>query len=49
MSQNERLVDKFDAVNFHLWKFKMEIVKSEKELLEIVEGSFEAPHSTSDF
>ena len=36
-------VDKFDGVNFHLKKFKMEMVLAEKDLWEIVEGSEEPP------
>ena len=43
-----KVVDKFDGVIFHLWKFKMEMVMAEKELWEIVDGSEEPPHSTSD-
>lgn len=41
-------VDKSDAVNFHLWKFKMEMAMAEKDLWEIADGREEPPHSTSD-
>ena len=43
-----KVVDKFDRVNFHLWKFKMEMVMAEKELWEIVDGSEELLHTTAD-
>ena len=43
-----KVVDKFNGVNFHLWKFIMEIVMAKKELWEIVDGSEEPPHSISD-
>ena len=46
--EGPKVVDKFDGVNFHLWKFKMEMVMVQKELWEIVDGSEEPPHSTSD-
>ena len=46
--EGPKVVDNFDGVNFYLWKFKMEMVKAEKELWEIVDGSEEPPHSTSD-
>ena len=39
--EGAKVVDKFDGVNFHLWKFKIEMVLAEKELWEIVEGSEE--------
>ena len=37
--ESSKVVDKFDGVNFHLWKFKMEMVLAQKELWEIVEGN----------
>ena len=46
--EGPKVVDKFDGMNFHLWKFKMEMVMAEKELWDIVDGSEEPPHSTSD-
>jgi transposase InsO family protein len=46
--EGPKVVDKFDGVNFHLWKFKMEMVMAEKELWEIVEGSEEPPFSSTD-
>ena len=27
-----KVVDKFDGITFHLWKFKIEMVLAEKEL-----------------
>ena len=42
------VVDKSNGVNFHLWKFKMEIVMAENELCDIVEGSEQFLHSLSD-
>ena len=47
-AEGPKVVDKFNGVNFHLWKFKMEMVMAKKELSEIVDGSEEPPHSTSD-
>ena len=47
-SEGPKVVDKFDGVNFHLSKFKMEMVMAEKELWEIVDGSEDPPHSISD-
>ena len=46
--EGAKVVDKFDGVNFHLWKFKMEMVMAEKELWEIVEGSEEPPSSDAE-
>ena len=46
--EGPKVVDKFDGVNFHLWKFKMEMVIAEKELWEIVEGSEKAPSCDAD-
>jgi hypothetical protein len=46
--EGPKVVDKFDGVNFHLWKFKMEMVMAEKELWDIVDGSEEPPQSTTD-
>ena len=31
-------IDKFDETNFHLWKFKMQMVLEDKDLLGIVSG-----------
>ena len=39
--EGSKVVDKFDGMNFHLWKFKMEMVMAKKELSEIVDGSEE--------
>ena len=47
-SKGLKMVDKFNGVNFHLWKFKMEMVMAKKELWEIVDGSEEPPPSSSD-
>jgi hypothetical protein len=46
--EGPKVVDKFDGVNFHLWKFKMEMVIVEKKLWEIVEGSEEPPLLSSE-
>ena len=46
--EGPKVVDKFDRVNFHLWKFKMEMVLAEKELWEIVEGSEGLPLFSMD-
>lgn len=46
--EGPKVVDKFDGVNFHLWKFKMEMVMAEKELWEIVDGSEEPPSSDAE-
>lgn len=45
------MVDKFDDMNFHLWKFKMEMVMAKKELWDIVNGSEEplTPLSTLEW
>lgn len=47
-SEGLRIVDKFNGENFSLWKFKMEMVLSSKELWDIVDGSEEPPPSSSD-
>ena len=31
-------IDKFDGTNFHLWKFKMQMVLEDKDLRSIVSG-----------
>ena len=31
-------IDKFDGTNFHLWKFKMQMVLEDKDLWSIVSG-----------
>ena len=41
------LVDKFGGENFNLYKFKLEMAMSTKDLWEIVEGSELAPPSTA--
>lgn len=41
--ESARVVEKFDGVYFHLWKFKMEMVLAAKDLWEIVEGSEQEP------
>ena len=46
--EGSEVVEKFEGVNFHLYKFKMEMVMIEKVLWNIVEGSEEFPHSTTD-
>ena len=38
-----RLVEQFDGKNFHTWKFKMELILSEKDLRDIVMGEEEVP------
>ena len=43
-----RVVDKFDGGDFGLWKFKMEMILSEKDLWEIVEDSEEPPSDEAD-
>ena len=30
--ERSKVIDKFDEVNVHLWKFKIEMVVAEKEL-----------------
>lgn len=46
--EGPKIVDKFNGVNFYLWKFKIEMVMAEKELWGIVDDSKEPPHSTSN-
>ena len=46
--EGSKVEDKFDGVNFHLWKFKMEMVMAERELWDIVEGSEQFPHFTTN-
>lgn len=46
--ESSKLVEKFDGVNFHLWKFKMEMLLASKDLWEIVEGSEEVPCEDDD-
>ena len=43
-----RLVDKFNGDNFSLWKFKMEMILSAKDLWDIVDQSEPPPPSTAD-
>lgn len=43
-----RLVDKFNGDNFSLWKFKMEMILSAKDLWDIVDKSELPPPSTAD-
>jgi hypothetical protein len=46
--EGPKVADKFDRMNVHLWKFKLEIQMAEKDLYEIVDGSEKPPHSSSD-
>ena len=46
--EGSKVVDKFNGINSYLWKFKMEMVMAEEELWDIVEGSEQFPHSTTD-
>ena len=52
MASNEgegtRVIDKFNGDNFGLWKFKMEMILSEKDLWEIVEGTEKPPPSDAE-
>lgn len=43
-----RLVEKFNGDNFSLWKFKMEMVLSSKELWDIGDGSENPPSLDAD-
>ena len=36
-------IDKFDGTNYHLWKFKMQMVLEEKDLWDVVDGTDERP------
>ena len=36
-------IDKFDGKNFHLWKFKMQMVLEDRDLWTIVSGEEEEP------
>jgi hypothetical protein len=47
-SEGLRIVDKFNGENFSIWKFKMEMVLSAKELWDIVDGSEDPPSSDAD-
>ena len=40
-------IDKFNGENFHLWKFKMQMVLEEKDLWGIVSGDEREPVGTS--
>ena len=40
-------IDKFNGENFHLWKFKMQMVLEEKDLWGIVSGDEKEPVGTS--
>ena len=46
--EGSQKVGKFDGVNFHLWKFKMEMVIPETEISDVVKDSEQFPHSTID-
>ncbi len=37
-------MEKFDGGNFHLWKFKMNMILSKHELQKFVDGSATIPH-----
>ena len=47
-SDGLKVVDKFNGDNFSLWKFKMEMVLSSKDLWDIVDGSEQPPPSSAD-
>jgi len=46
--ESPTVIDKFNAENFNLWKFKMEMVLASTDLWEIVDRSEEAPPSNTD-
>jgi transposase InsO family protein len=48
ISEAFRVLEKFDGENFHLWKFKMQLVLEEKDLWEIVTGSEEHPGNSDE-
>ena len=41
-------IEKFKGVNFHLWKFKMQMVLEEKNLWDIVSGEEVEPEEEGD-
>jgi len=43
-----KIIQIFNGENFHLWKFKMEMVLEAMDLWEIVEGTEDAPTSGVD-
>ena len=38
MAEISRVIEKFDGEDFHIWKFKMQMILEEKDLWEVVEG-----------
>ena len=46
--ESAKVIDKFNGVNFSLWKFKMEMVLASMDLWEIVDGSEKAPAADGD-
>ena len=46
--ESSKVMEKFDGTDFHLWKFKIEMLLASKDLWEIVEGSEEPPLEEGD-
>src|SRR5262245_26946566 len=42
------VIEKFDGKNFHLWKFKIQIVLEDKDLWSIVDGSEPRPEDQKE-
>ena len=40
-------INKFDGSNFHLWKFKMQMVLEERDLWDVVSGEVKPEHLTN--
>ncbi|GMF61459.1 unnamed protein product [Phytophthora fragariaefolia] len=40
-------INKFDGINFHTWKFKMQMVLEERELWEVTSGEVKLEHCTA--
>ena len=40
-------INKFDGANFHLWKFKMQMVLEERDLWDVVSGEVKPEHLTN--
>lgn len=43
-----RIIDKFNGVNFGMWKFKMEMILAEKDLWDVADGGEEPPSADAD-
>lgn len=40
-------INKFDGANFHLWRFKMQMVLEERDLWDVVSGEVKPEHLTN--